>query len=141
MRDILKIVPTVLYFFVGVISLVMAYKSLFSRKFLPFHEKAAYKHWDEIEDPLRFVIMSLLRLSGLGFLITSILLMVCPIVNYYVPNAFYKYSVPVIALIYCTGLFVINYALYRDTKANTPWRRSLCAMFVIMAGIIISIFN
>ena len=67
--------------------------------------------------------------------------MVCPIVNYFIPNIFYKYAVPVIALIYCTGLLINNYYLYKNTKADTPWKGSLYAMFVILAGIIISIFN
>ncbi len=121
--------------------MVMAFKNLFSDKFLPFHEQAAGKRWHEIENPLKLVILTLLRLIGLGFLIISILLIVCPVVNYFIPNIFYKFSIPVIALIYCTGLFVINYLLYRKTGADTPWEGSLYAMFIITAGIIISIFN
>ncbi len=141
MNGILKISPILLYMIVGVISMVMAVKNLFSTKFLPFHEKAANKPWDEIDNPLKQVILTLLRLAGLGFLIISILLLVFPIMNYFIPNNFYKYSIPVIALIYCTGLFAINYSLYRKTKADTPWKGSLYAMLAIIAGIIISILN
>jgi hypothetical protein len=141
MNELLKIIPIALYFIVGMICLVMAFKSFFSNKFLPFHEKAANKPWNEIENPLKLVILSFLRLAGLGFLIISILLIVCPIVNYFIPNIFYKYSIPVIALIYCIGLFVNNYLLYKNTKADTPWKGSLYAMFIIIVGIIISIFN
>jgi hypothetical protein len=139
MTSILKILPLVLYFSVGLICLVMAFKCLFCSKFLPFHEKAAGKRWDELENPLKLVILSFLRLGGLGFLIISILLIVCPIVNYFIPNIFYKYAVPGMALIFCTGLFINNYYLYKNTKADTPWKGSLYAMFVIMAGIIISV--
>lgn len=130
-----------LYLLVGMVSLAMAFKSLFSTKLLSFHEKAAGTLWDEIEYPYKLVILSLLRLAGLGFLIMSILLIVCPLVNYFIPNTFYKYSIPVIALIFCTGLFANNYYLYKKTKADTPWKESLYAMFVIIAGIIISILN
>jgi hypothetical protein len=31
--------------------MVVAIKNLFSNKFLPFHEKAVDKQWDEIENP------------------------------------------------------------------------------------------
>ena len=126
---------------VGVISMVMAVKNLFSTKFLPFHEKAANKKWDEIDNPLKQVILTLLRLAGLGFLVISILLMVLPIINYSTPNDFYKYSIPLIALIYCTGLFVINYSMYKKTKADTPWKGSLYAILAVITGIIISILN
>jgi hypothetical protein len=141
MKEMFRIMPIVLYFIVGIICLVMSFKSFSSDKFLSFHEKAAGKTWNEIEDPLKFVILSLLRLGGLGFLIVSVLLMVCSIANYFIPNVFYKYSIPIIALIYSIGLFINNYLLYKNTKANTPWKGSLYASFVIIIGIIISIFS
>jgi len=141
MDRIIDIIPILLYMIIWVISMVMAFKNLFSTRYLPFHEKAANKQWDEIDTSLKLVILSLLRLSGLGFLIISILLLVFPIINYFVPNIFYKYSIPIIALIYCTGLFIINFLLYRRTKEDTPWKRSLYAAMILIVGIIISILN
>ncbi len=140
MKEILKIIPIVLYLIIGLISLVMAYKNLFSDKFLPFHEKAVDKPWNKIENPLKLVILSFMRLTGLGFLILSILLIVCPIVNFFNPNTFYKFAIPAIALIFCTGLFINNFLLYKKTKADTPWKGSLYAIFIIITGIIISMF-
>ncbi len=141
MREILKIIPVVLYFIVGVISLVMALKSFSSEKFMPFHEQAANKKWDEIDDQLKPVILSILRLSGLGFLVMALLMIICPVVNYFINSLFYKYAIPIIALIFCTGLFINNFLLCRKTKADTPWKGSLYAVFIIIAGIIISFFN
>jgi hypothetical protein len=141
MDRIVDITPILLYMIIGVISMVMGFKNLFSTRFLPFHEKAANKQWDEIDASLKLVILSLLRLSGLGFLIISILLLVFPIINYFVPNIFYKYSIPIISLIYCTGLFIINFLLYRRTKEDTPWKGSLYAAMTLIVGIIISILN
>jgi len=69
-----------------------------------------------------------MRFAGLGFLIIAILLLAFPVINYFIPNEFYKYSIPIVALIFCTGLFVFNYLLYRNTKADTPWKGSLYAM-------------
>ena len=141
MDRIFDIIPILLYLSIGVISMVMAFKNLFSTRFLLFHEKAANKQWDEIDTSLKLVILSLLRLSGLGFLIISILLLAFPIINYFVPNILYKYSIPIIALIYCTGLFIINFLLYRRTKEDTPWKGSLYAAMILIVGIIISILN
>jgi hypothetical protein len=139
MIEVLKLIPAVLYIIVGIISMIMAYKSLFSDKFLPFHEKASNKIWDEIESPLQIVILTFMRLTGLGFLIVSILLLIFPIINYYCPNRIYEYFIPGLALVFCSGLFLINYSLYRKTKANTPWKGSLYAMIALISGIIISI--
>ena len=139
MAQALKIIQVILYIIVGIISLVMAYKNLFSDRLLPFHEKAANKKWEEIESSLQIVILTFMRLTGLGFLIVSILLLVFPIVNLFYRNGFYEYFIPILALIFCFGLFLINYSLYRKTEANTPWKGSLYAVFVIIVGIIISI--
>jgi hypothetical protein len=141
MNDTFRIIPILLFVIIGVISMVMAIKNLFSTKFLPFHEKAANKPWDEIDNSIKPVILTLLRLAGLGFLIIAILLLAFPIINYFIPNKFYKYSIPVIALIYCTGLLIINYLLYKKTKAYTPWKASLFAILALIAGIIISILS
>lgn len=139
MKAVLTIIPIALYFIIGIISLVMALKSFYSEKFLPFHEKAGGKPWNEIENPLKLVILFLLRISGLGFFVVSILLLVYPVVNYFVHNTFYKYSIPLTALFFCIGLLLNNYSLYKKTKADTPWKGSLYASIIIICGIIISI--
>jgi sensor histidine kinase YesM len=141
MKETLKIMPLVLYFFIGIISFMMALKSVFSKKYLPFHEAAAGKPWNEIDQPLQFVILSILRLGGLGFLVMSILLIGCSLAGIFTPNIFSAFIIPVIALIYCTGLFANNYYLYKKTRADAPWKGSLYAMFAVIAGIVITIVN
>ena len=119
----------------------MAIKIFFTNKILPFQEKAAGKVWEKIENPIKFLLLFFLRMTGLGFLVISVLLIAFPIINYLNPVMIYKYLIPVIALIYTIGLFINNYFLFKDTKADTPWKGSLYAIVIITAGIIISIFN
>jgi hypothetical protein len=138
MREIVKLVPVLLYFMVGVISLVMAYKSLFLKKFIPFHEQAAGRSLDSLDQPLQQVIIALMRVSGLGFLVVALLLCIFPAVNYFHPDAFAKYAVPVLAFIYCSGLFMANFYLYKQTQAKTPWKGALAAILIILIGIVIS---
>ena len=135
MKEIFSIISVALYFIVGVICLVMAYKSFFSKKYLPFHEEAAKEPWDSLSIPLQGVILTILRISGLGFLVVGLLLIIFPLVNYFRPDTFITYSIPVIALIYCTGLFLFNYYLHKKTGANTPWIGSIVAMVIILIGI------
>jgi hypothetical protein len=141
MKELIKILPVILNLLVGFISFKMAIKCLLNKKFLPFHEKAAGKLWDEIEYFLQELILSIIRITGLGFLIISLLLIICPVVNYFVPNMFYGYLIPIIALIFSVGLFIINLNLSMKSKANTPWKGSLYASVVILISIIISIFS
>jgi hypothetical protein len=139
MKELFRIVPVLLYFLTGLISLVMALKCLFARQMLPFQELASAMTWNQIDERLRTVILTLLRLSGLGFLMASILLTVCPVVNFIIsPGAFYTFFSPGLALLFGTGLFLFNYLLFSKTKADAPWKESLCVMCILAAGIIIS---
>jgi hypothetical protein len=135
----LRLIPLVIFEVVGLISFLMAYKNLFGKKLVEFQEKASGTSWDSIDKKLQSVILALMRISGLGFLITALLLTVFPLVNYYLQVKFITYSFPGTALLFCTGLFIINYKLYRQTGSKTPWFISLIAMSAIIIGIILSI--
>jgi hypothetical protein len=130
-----KIIPVCLYMIVGVISLTMAYKNIFANRIIPFQEQAAGKSWNDIEKGVQFVIIALMKVSGLGFFVVALLLMIFPVVN---NNSFVRYAIPVISLLYCFGLFLFNYHLYIQTKVNTPWKRSLYAAIIISVGLILS---
>jgi len=141
MKEIFSLISIVLYFIVGVISLYMALKSFFSKKFLPFQEEAASIPWKKISKPLQSVILTSIKVSGLGFLLVAILLMVFPGVNYFIRDRFVEYSVPMLSFLFCFGLFLFNYYLHKNTKADTPWKNSLFAMGIIVAGFAISLFG
>jgi hypothetical protein len=138
MNETITIIPSIIYFIIGVISMIMAVKSLSSRQFLPFHQKAYGKKWEDVDRNLQHVILALLKISGLGFLVVSILLLSYPIVCYLTPDPYIKYMIPATALIFCTGLFLINFDLYKKTEAETPWKNSLFVMIVMIISMLIS---
>jgi hypothetical protein len=139
MSEILNILSTGLYFITGVICLIMAFKSITAKKYLPFHEKAAGISWEIIDKSLQNVILTIIRISGLGFLVVFLLLTIFPVFNYSRQETYIKYMVPLIALIFCFGLFLFNYLLYKKTNAKTPWTGSLIAMIIILFSLIISL--
>jgi hypothetical protein len=139
MKEIFTILSIILYFLIGVVSFIMAYESFFSKEFFPFHEEASGKSWENIDTSLQFVIITILRISGLGFFVVALLLTIFPIVNYFISDNFFTYAIPVISFIFCFGIFLFNFNLYKKTKANTPWKGSLIVMFIILVGIAISV--
>ena len=141
MNQALKILPVVLFAIVGLISAAMAFKNLSAKRILPFNEKASGKLWNDLENPFKLVILSLMKLVGLGFLIMSFLTIIFPFINYFEPNPVYEYLVPAIALAYCAGLFAVNFSVYKKTKAETPWKGSLYAAVIILIGIVISVLS
>lgn len=138
MRAMIELIPIGLYIVVGLVSLIMAYKSIFSNGFLPFHEKAAEKSWDTVEPGLQFIILALMRVSGLGFLVVALQLLIFPLVNISRNDPWLGYGIPVISLVFCLGLFLINYQLAIKSRSKTPWKGSLYAGAFVAIGILIS---
>jgi hypothetical protein len=139
MKDIFFAISSILYVIIGLVCLLMAYKNIQAKKFLPFHQESAGRSWESIDIPLQNVIITILRISGLGFLVVSILLISLPIVNYFKRDVLYQISVPVLSILFCSGLFVFNFQLYKKTKADTPWKGSLIAIFLLIVSLILSI--
>jgi hypothetical protein len=134
----LQIVATCLYAFVGMISLVMALKSLRAHEFLPFHEAAAAQPWGELADGLQAVILSLLRLSGLGFLIVALQLAVVAVAGHFRPGLVVMLTLPLLSVLFCGGLCAANLQLHKRTGARTPWKGSLYAAMAIAIGLVVS---
>jgi len=139
MKLALLVLSSVLYFFVGVISLVMSIKNLTAKTFLPFHAQAIGKPWDQIDKQFQYLIQTLMKLTGMGFLVVALILLVLPISNIFIKSSIVTFLVPVTSGLFCFGLYLFNYRLYRSTNAETPWKNSLMAIFVIIIGFILSI--
>ena len=136
----IKTVPVILYLMVGIVSLVMAKKSLLSERFIPFHENAAGMPLEQLDQRLQNVILALMKTTGLGFLVVGIQLVVFPILNYFMPGPVSELGIPLACEIFCFGLFLVNYRLHKKSGVTTPWKNSLIAMVIIGVGIILSIW-
>jgi hypothetical protein len=132
------LLSTVLYELVGLIALTMGYKSISSRQFLPFHEEAAGKRWDDLGPGLQSVLRALLKLTGLGFLVVGLQLVSFPIVSLFVHDPVLQYGVAFTSFVYCFGLFLVNYQLKVKTGVETPWRGSLYATVAIVVAVTVS---
>ena len=135
MPTTIRYIPAFLYLVVAAICLVMARKSLLAKRMIPFHEAAAGRPWEEMEERLKYVLLTLTRTTGLGFLSVGLLLLAAAAAALKHPGIFLKYGAPVIALLYCLGMFWCTYRLYQATRTPTPWKGSLAAASLLMAAV------
>lgn len=138
MQNVLEILSVAVEFLVGLICLVMADKTIRSKKFLPFHEQAYGGSWDTINPQLQSVILTILKISGLGFLVVGLMLMIFPTVSYLLAVPFIRYEVPALGFIYSVGLYLFNYKLFQKTNAASPWKASLVSAALLLVGIILA---
>ncbi len=139
MTTTLHVVGACLYALVGAISLAMAFRSLRAKTFLPFHEAAAGRPWQTLETGLQAVVLTLLRVSGLGFLMVGLQLGVVVVGLWANPSPVVTVELPLLALLFCLGLSIVNYSLYVRTRARTPWRESAYAAVALAVALALSI--
>jgi hypothetical protein len=119
----------------------MAVATLFGKRFLPFHEQVSQKKWEELDSGIQETILTLLHLSGLGFVVVAILLTVIPLLGYLNHDLILAILVPAVSLVFCYGLFYCNFSLCKKTGAETPWKGSLIAMGVVGASMLLSFIS
>jgi hypothetical protein len=139
MASVLRFIPVGLYIIVALVSLLMAAKSLFSIRFLPFQEQAAGMSWESVESRLQCLVLSLMKVSGLGFLVVGTLLIFASVATLMSDDHILRYFAPSMSFVFCLGLSFINHQLSVKTSAKTPWKGSLYAAILLLVGIGISI--
>lgn len=137
MRTALDIIGACLYGLIGVVSMMMAYQCLSADRLMPFHESASGADWDGLSDGVQQVILALLRQSGLGFLAAGMSLFVSAATVVASEDALAVFAPPVLALVFCSGLFVVNRKLTAATGVQARARESLIASLVIVAGLVL----
>lgn len=135
MQNVLEILSVAVEFLVGLICLFMAFKTITAKKFLPFHEQANGGSWETVNPQLQSVILTILKISGLGFMIVGLLLIIFPAAGYLLATPFIRYEAPVLGFIYSVGLYLFNYKLFQKTNAATPWKASLVSAALLLVGI------
>lgn len=134
-----EIISVVLYCVIGLVSLSMAYKNFSASGFLPFHEKIAGQRFEDVGGVgLQSVITVLMRLTGLGFGVVGLQLILLPLLGIILHNPLLGIAGAVTGLLFCIGLFLINFQFHQRTNAATPWRGALYAAIALLIGIAIT---
>lgn len=135
------VVSSFIYAAIGIVSATMAGKSFLSKRYLPFHENAAEIPWENLAPGVQFVVLALMRTSGLGFLVVASLLIPLPFLTCCTDSLYLTLVVPFISLLFCVGLFVVNLQLSERTGVRTPWKGALYAALAIVISICVSVVS
>ncbi len=138
---LLSALASSLFVLVGAVSLTMAVKNLRAKEFLPFHAGISGTQWEELDPGTQAVVTALMRVSGLGFLTVGILLVICPVLLLQFPGSVPVLLIPALGVVYCSGLAWYNYRLFKAAGRATPWKRSLAAAGMLLAGILLALLR
>lgn len=138
--NIIKIVYSLIFLWVGIITLSVSLKFLSAKEFFPYHKEASKMEWNEISKPLQTIILAVMRMAGLGILFASLTIIFYSGFIFLNSNSNIKYFVPIVSLIFWAGTFLVTFRVHKKTMAHTPWKGSLSCMIMLIAAILISIF-
>ena len=126
LKNIFKYISAGLYLSISLVAFTMSMVFLTSQEFFPYHAEASGMIWSEIPSGIQLVLLSLIRLAGLGWLVFALGLGFLTIYYYHIKNnALAYFIIPVLILIYFGGVFGITYYVFIQTQANTPWTSSM----------------
>ena len=132
--EILPVAAGVLFSYAAIGSFFAGFRLLASRTFLPFHEQAAGLAWERIPDRVRLLILGLMRVAGLGAMMTGILCLLDCVPSYFEMTR----GVAVIAggaiTLYWFGVFAVTLYVHKRTRANTPFKASLSVFAATAIG-------
>ncbi len=111
---------------------------LFRKEFMPYHEAAVERSWDEVEKPFQILILALMRAVSGGYL--ALAFIVASLQYFYIQSRLPWLPV-VMALVGIIGASPSIYATYcvrKYTKGNPPFGLAVAVMLLIVLG---SLFN
>lgn len=133
----LKTISFISYTLVGLLGFVFAFIYLFRPEFMPYHEMAVGKDWNEIDPGMKVLILALMRVSGGGWLATAISISVLLI-----SRSKFKSSIFSIGLV-LVGLGALIPTLYAtlyvrsNSPADPPWFAAAGGIALLIIALIL----
>ena len=111
---------------------------LLSPEIMPYHQRAIGVAWKDLEPRLQLVLLTLLKGTGLGTLMTSLALGVLLIIPFRRGEKWSRWAIFVLGLGMLLPGFYFALKLYLITGVLTPWPIILLLVGLILAGFFLS---
>jgi hypothetical protein len=134
-----KVICTIIYSLTVIIGFIFAAMYLFRPEFMPYHEVAIGKPWAEINIEYRVLILALMRVSGGGWLATSVgmlLLLLFPLRKGY----YWSYiGIPAIGLSALVPTLIAILHVKSNSNATPPYILAVILIGLLITTIILSL--
>jgi hypothetical protein len=126
------------YGVVAVASMVVGAVYLFRPTFMPHHQDAAGKPWEELEPRLQVLILGLMRAAGGGFLGAGIAAAFLLAIPFRDGDAWSHFAIPGIGLATALPMLYATVLIRSRTGARTPVLPGAICVVLILAGVALS---
>ena len=107
--------------------------------FMPYHQEALGKPWQQLDQNLRVLLIGLMRSVGGGLLATGVSVALLILIPFRAGESWAIYSIPAILLLSAIPALYANTLIRSQTHAHTPFFGTSIVIGLSVIGFILSI--
>jgi hypothetical protein len=139
MMNSTTIVALVCYGLASLLSMVFGSIYLLRSQFLPYHQEALGKSWQELGQNLQALLLGLMRAAGGGLLGGGISIAILLLIPFRGGETWSLYAIPAIGLTTALPALYATTHIRARTQANTPVAASAIGVLLLGIGFILSL--
>ncbi len=129
----------VCYALSSLISMIFGIIYLVRSQFMPYHQEALGKPWEELDHRLQAILLGLMRVVGGGFLATGLSVAILLLIPFRAGETWSRIAIPSIGLVFALPTLYATIFIRSRTKAHTPVAVGSIAVGLFIIGYILSL--
>lgn len=122
-----------------ILSMVFGIIYLIRSQFMPYHQEAIGKSWQQLDQRLQALLLGLMRTTGGGLLAGGISMAILLLVPFRAGESWSRYAIPTIGLVTALPAMYATILIRSRTQAHTPIAASTIGVGLLVIGFILSL--
>jgi len=135
-----SLVAFVCYGLYSLVSILSGVVFLTRSTFMPFHQEALNKPWQQVDPKVQALLLGLMRSAGGGLLTSGIGVAILLLIPFRAGDIWSKYAIPVLGLSMALPVLYSNILIRSRTQAHMPIAGVSIGVGLIAIGFILSTF-
>lgn len=134
-----KIICAIIYSITAIAGFAFAAMYLFRPEFMPYHEVAIGRPWAEVSEEYRVLILALMRVSGGGWLATSVGILLLLLIPFRNGKHWPYLGIPLIGLSALIPTLIATLHVKTNSPATPPYLLAVVLIVLLIITIILSL--
>ena len=127
------------YALAALLSIAFGTIYLVRSQFMPYHQEALGRPWQQLDQPLQTLLLGLMRTAGGGLLAGGISIAILLLIPFRAGESWSLYAIPVIGLVTVLPALYATVLIRSRTQGNTPIAASARGVGLLVIGFILSL--
>ena len=137
----LKTIAIAMYALVGLLGFVFAYIYLFRSEFMPYHAIAVGSSWADVDAGMKVLIIALMRVSGGGWLATSLSITLLLIARIKFQKVWLGAALVVVGLGCLIPTLYATLYVRGNSPADPPWMAAVGGMLLLIIALVFDLIS